>query len=171
MEVRIVRSRKRKRTVSARMDGDVMLLYLPDRIPKSEEKHWIDRMTTRLQARRERQELNDEDLLTERAELLNRRYFQGRLRIRSIQYVTNQNSRWGSCSPRSGEIRLSHRLAAMPAFVRDYVIVHELAHLVEANHSPRFWALVKQYPLAERAIGFLMGYGSRTEGRLGRQGF
>ena len=74
--------------------------------------------------------------------------------------MTNQNkSRIGSCTPANGAIRLSHRLAAMPAFVRDYVIVHELAHLLEANHGPRFWKLVNRYPKTERARGYLMAVG------------
>jgi predicted metal-dependent hydrolase len=67
-----------------------------------------------------------------------------------------QRSRWGSCTPSTGELRLSNRLAAWPPWVLDYVIVHELAHLVEFDHSPAFHALVDRYPLAERARGFLI---------------
>ncbi len=55
-------------------------------------------------------------------------------------------------------IRLSHRLQAMPSWVVDYVLVHELAHLVEPSHSAAFWRLVDGYPHSERARGFLEGY-------------
>ena len=83
-------------------------------------------------------------------------YFGGTLAWTSIRWVTNQEHRWGSCTPSSGVIRISHRLAEVPPFVLDYVIVHELAHLVEANHGSRFWALAERFPRSERARGYLM---------------
>ncbi|MGI8913207.1 MAG: M48 metallopeptidase family protein, partial [Chloroflexota bacterium] len=64
-------------------------------------------------------------------------------------------------------IRLSDRLAQVPDWVRDYVIVHELAHLLRADHSPAFWRLVQRYKLAERARGYLMALGlERGEGEV-----
>ncbi|MCK5922390.1 MAG: M48 family metallopeptidase, partial [Methylococcales bacterium] len=90
------------------------------------------------------------------AQVLNKHYFGGKLRWQSVVYSQRQNKVYGSCQPASGRIRISHRLAAMPKFVRDYVLVHELAHLLEANHGARFWALVNRYPLTERARGYLM---------------
>ncbi|MBK7215518.1 MAG: M48 family metallopeptidase [Candidatus Promineofilum sp.] len=112
--------------------------------------------------------LSDE-VLEKRAQEINRKYFNGRLRWQSVRYVTNQNSRFGSCTPEDGTIRLSHRLATMPVWVRDYVLVHELAHLVEGNHGKRFWKLVNRYPLTERARGYLMAVGMGAEAR-GRSG-
>ena len=73
---------------------------------------------------------------------------------RSVARVTvrNQRGRWGSCS-RRGTISLNWRLIQLPGFVSDYIILHELAHLREMNHSPRFWAEVERlcpdYRLAE----------------------
>ncbi|MFQ5419605.1 MAG: M48 family metallopeptidase, partial [Anaerolineae bacterium] len=93
------------------------------------------------------------------ARQLNRKHFKGKLRWQSIRYVKNQNSRHGSCTPSRGTIRISHRLAEMPLWVERYVVMHELAHLREANHGRRFWQLVNQYPLTERARGYLMAVG------------
>lgn len=56
--------------------------------------------------------------------------------------IRNQRSRWGSCSPR-GHIALNFRLVLMPAHVREYILIHELMHLKQANHSVRFWRLVE----------------------------
>ena len=78
---------------------------------------------------------------------------------RSIRFVSNQVSRWGSCTPSTGEIRISDRIAGFPPWVLDAVIVHELAHLDERLHNDRFWAVVDRYPLAERARGYLMAKG------------
>jgi predicted metal-dependent hydrolase len=55
--------------------------------------------------------------------------------------VGDQRTRWGSCS-RTGAIRLNWRLVLMPAWVRDYVLVHELMHLRHLDHGPAFWRLV-----------------------------
>jgi predicted metal-dependent hydrolase len=94
-----------------------------------------------------------------RAQELNRRYFDGRLTWTAIRYVPNQQKRFGSCTPERGTIRISDRLQDVPDWVRDYVLVHELAHLEEPNHSARFWKLVRRYPKTERAIGFLIALG------------
>jgi predicted metal-dependent hydrolase len=56
--------------------------------------------------------------------------------------IRNQRGRWGSCS-RKAHISLNWRLVDMPAFVRDYVLIHELMHLKRMDHSPAFWALVE----------------------------
>jgi predicted metal-dependent hydrolase len=77
-------------------------------------------------------------------------------RPRSIRWVDNMRQRWGSCTPEDGAIRVSSRLASYPAWVLDYVLVHELAHLEVASHGPAHDALVDRYPCAERARGFLV---------------
>lgn len=158
MEIKIIRSAKRQKTISAREVGGDFVVQAPAGMSDAELQPIIDKLQKRWQHRRVKTELDDQ-ALHRRAQELNRQYFAGKLKWKSIAWVTNQNSRMGSCTPANGTIRLSHRLATMPAFVRDYVIVHELAHLLEANHGPKFWKLVNRYPKTERARGYLMAVG------------
>ncbi|MCB0210992.1 MAG: M48 family metallopeptidase [Anaerolineae bacterium] len=158
MEIEVVRSKKRKKTVSAREVDGVFVVQAPADITEQELQPIIENLQERWQKKQTKADLDDE-ALHRRAQELNRQYFDGKLKWNSIAWVTNQKSRFGSCTPVAKTIRLSHRLANMPAFVRDYVIVHELAHLLEANHGPRFWKLVNRYPKTERARGYLMAVG------------
>ena len=158
MEIEIIRSAKRTKTVQARIVDGVLQVRAPAQLSDRELEPIIDDLSKRLVARAQKADLDD-TALDRRARQLNRRHFGGELEWTSIRWVTNQSKRAGSCSPGRGTIRVSHRVAEMPVFVRDYVLVHELAHLIEANHSARFWELVNRYPKAERARGYLMGVG------------
>ncbi len=156
--VEVRRSPRRKKTVTAEIVGDALIVSLPERMSLAEEQQWVTRMTARMSARKRRDRLNSAGALRRKAEELGDRYLDG-IRAESIEWVVNQQSRWGSCTPSEGSIRLSIALAEFPAWVRDYVIVHELAHLRVPDHSSRFWDLVYRYPLTERARGFLMAKG------------
>ncbi len=94
--------------------------------------------------------------LTARANSLADRFLGG-ARAQAVRWSTRMQRRHGSCTPEDGTIRVSCRLAGYPGYVLDYVLVHELAHLQEPNHSPEFWALMAAYPQTERARGFLEG--------------
>jgi len=74
-----------------------------------------------------------------------------------VRWVSTMQHRWGSCTRSTGEIRISDRLQVMPAWVVDYVLLHEVAHLVEREHNDRFWAIVNAHPGTPRARGFLEG--------------
>lgn len=154
--VEVRRSARRRRTVSAYRDGDTTVVLIPARMSKADEARWVDTMLKRLAAKDARRPAGDDDL-QRRALLLSKRHLGGNARPASVRWVTNQNGRWGSCTPADRTIRLSHRLREMPDWVVDYVLVHELAHLLVADHSPAFWDLVGHYPLAERARGYLLG--------------
>jgi predicted metal-dependent hydrolase len=156
--VEIVRSKNRKKTVSAELKNGVLLVRAPARMSNKELAPIIDKLQKRLHKKVHRTPKSDVELEA-LAQQLNQTYFSDRLQWQSIRYVTNQNKRFGSCTPTLGTIRISHRLAEMPDWVLKYVVVHELAHLEEANHGPNFWALVNQYPLTERARGYLMATG------------
>ena len=156
--VKIMRSAKRKKTVSAELKNGELVVRAPARMSDRELAPIIEKLQKRLRKKTNRIPKTDEDLEA-MAQQLHQTYFSGRLKWQSIRCVTNQNRRFGSCTPSLGTIRLSDRLASMPDWVLKYVIVHELAHLEEANHGPNFWALVNRYPLTERARGYLMAIG------------
>jgi predicted metal-dependent hydrolase len=158
METKIIRSRRRQKTVSAREVDGQFVIQAPAHMSEAELQPIIDKLKKRWHKRQSKATLDDR-ALQRRAQELNRHYFGGKLKWQAVKWVTNQNSRLGSCTPANGAIRISHRLAGMPAFVRDYVLVHELAHLLEANHGPKFWKLVNRYPKTERARGYLMAVG------------
>ncbi|OPC84934.1 metal-dependent hydrolase [Embleya scabrispora] len=154
--VEVRRSARRKRTVSAYRDGDRTVVLLPGRMTQTEEKRWVGVMLERLAAQERRRRPSDEDLAV-RARELSARYLDGRAEPASVRWVANQNTRWGSCTPVDGTIRLSTRLRGMPTYVVDYVLLHELAHLLVPGHGPRFWTLLAPYPRTERARGYLEG--------------
>jgi predicted metal-dependent hydrolase len=158
-EIKIIRSSKRKKTVSARLNNGVLAISAPAKIPDKELDKIIARLRERLLKKKLKKELDRKQDLREIAEKLNRAYFGGRLQITAIEYSINQNSRFGCCNLKTGKILISHRLAAMPDWVRDYVIVHELAHLIVPNHSKPFHDLTAKYRWKERAIGYLMAKG------------
>jgi predicted metal-dependent hydrolase len=115
-------------------------------------------MVARLAAREKRG--HTDEALYERAQRLAERYlpeYPYAAEPALVRWVRNQNGRWGSCTPADRSIRISDRIQGFPDWVIDYVILHELAHLVVANHNARFWALVARYPRAERARGYLEG--------------
>ncbi|WP_405723560.1 M48 family metallopeptidase [Streptomyces sp. NBC_01537] len=154
--VEVRRSARRRRTVSAYREGDRTIVLIPARMSAAEEKRWVTLMLDKLAAQESRRMLGDEELAA-RAEQLSGQYLGGRAAPDTVRWVTNQNSRWGSCTPSEGSIRLSHRLQGMPEYVIDYVLLHELAHLLVPGHGPRFWELLDDYPRTERARGYLEG--------------
>ncbi|HKM25168.1 MAG TPA: SprT-like domain-containing protein, partial [Corynebacterium sp.] len=100
---------------------------------------------------------SDEDLQA-RAEELNARLLDGRATIGSIRWVSNQKTRWGSCTPSTGAIRITDRLRQVPDYVLDAVILHELVHTFIPGHGPEFWEWADRAPQAERAKGYLEAY-------------
>jgi predicted metal-dependent hydrolase len=157
--VEVRRSARRRRTVSAYREGDRTVVLIPARMSAAEEKRWVALMLDKLAAQESRRVFGDEELAARAADL-SVRFLDGRAVPRSVRWVTNQNSRWGSCTPSEGTIRLSHRLQGMPDYVIDYVLLHELAHLLVPDHGPGFWALLDAYPKTERARGYLEGVGA-----------
>ncbi len=127
-------------------------------MPHSEREHWAEVMSRRLERRAERSRPSDERL-AERARRLNDRHFEGRLGWTSIGFAEMERF-WGSCTFTDGAIRIARRAASLPEWVLDYLLVHELAHLVHSDHGQEFHELENRYPLTERAKGCLLALDS-----------
>ncbi|WP_100445570.1 M48 metallopeptidase family protein [Glycomyces xiaoerkulensis] len=158
--VEVRRSPRRRSTVSAYEEQGRVVVMIPDAFSKSEEREWIDHMLERLRRRQARDGRASDTALKARAVRLAKRYYPEHPQCASpvsVRWVDNQHRRWGSCTPDDGTIRLSRRLTMMPSWVIDYVLLHELAHLVHPDHSRPFWDLVARYSKAERARGYLEG--------------
>jgi predicted metal-dependent hydrolase len=152
--IRIVASRRRRRTVAARLRSGVLELLVPDWMSRVERERWAEEMRRRLERRMERTQPSD-DKLAARARSLNDRHFGGRLRWTSIAFA-DMSRLWGSCTFTTGAIRIATRAASLPEWVIDYLVVHELAHLEHSEHGAAFHELESRYPLTERARGYLI---------------
>jgi len=156
-EVEVRRSKRRRRTVSAYRDGNRIVVLVPASLTRAEEAEWVRTMVERIERAERRRQLSDDDLMA-RAWRLSDGFLGGLAAPESVRWVANQTTRWGSCTPGDRSIRLSARLQGMPGWVIDYVLVHELAHLIEPGHDAAFWAWVERYPQAEKAKGYLEGW-------------
>jgi len=156
LEYKLVRSRRK--TVAIAFDKDGMLVV---RAPMRLERARIDALLAeksaliekhRLRRQQYEQSRLPEPTEAERAELIAQakrtlpqlvHLYSSVMGVRPVSVrITSAQTRWGSCSAK-GTICFSWRLMRMPADFVEYVVVHELAHLVELNHSPRFWAVVR----------------------------
>ena len=161
--IEVRRSARRRRTVTAYRDRDTIVVLIPQRMSVAQERVFVDDMVRKVLAREARGAAPSGDAeLLERARGLADRYLRPALgdppHPHAVSWVGNQHQRWGSCTPSSRTIRLSDRLRPLPSWVVDYVLLHEIVHLVEPTHSAAFWRLVAAYPHSDRARGFLEGF-------------
>ncbi|WP_427171676.1 M48 family metallopeptidase [Arthrobacter sp. 92] len=171
------RSVRRRRTVAAFWENGTAVVAIPAHFTRAQEREWVHRMLEKLRlqgVRRssgtgKRRPATDAALAAHAAEL-SAKYLGGRSLPSSVRWVSNQNSRWGSATPADGTIRLSDKLRPMPQWVIDYVLLHELAHLLVAGHNAAFWRLLEAYPDTERAKAFLEGVSFATSRGLSMDG-
>jgi predicted metal-dependent hydrolase len=154
--VEVRRSARRRKTATAYWQADTVVVVLPAWMRPPESDEMVRSLVRRVLAQQPHRRSSDEELARRAAELAGR-YLDGSVPS-SIRWVSNQRRLWGSCSVGSGDIRVSDRLRVVPDWVLDAVLVHELAHLEEASHSPRFRAMVDRYPRIEEAGAFLEGF-------------
>jgi len=154
VEVRV--SKRRKKSAAAHWEGDRIVVVVPAHLRGADLEAMVADLSRRLARHRPHLHASDQHL-AERARVLGQRYLDG-INPASIRWSTVQQKRWGSCTIATREIRISDRLRVAPPWVLDAVIVHEMAHLIEPNHSPRFRELERRYPRREEADVYLAGY-------------
>lgn len=159
--VRIVRSSRRTRTISAAWRDGVIQVSVPMGLGPDSERDWARKMLTKVASRRPTGAGADTELLA-RARELAARWLGGEVDPREVVWSTRQQRRWGSCTPSTGRIRISSEVAAMPGWVVDGVLVHELVHLKHADHSAAFHAMANRYPRQLEAMAFLNGVSHAT---------
>ncbi len=159
--IEVRRSTRRRRSVTAYREDGRTVVVVPQRMSRAEIVPYVEELVGRLAARERRGRRTDAELQA-RAALLSRRHLDGRAVPSSVRWVTNQRRRWGSCTPADGTIRLSDRLVPMPEHVVDYVLLHELVHLLVADHGPDFEAWMHRYPRLLEARAFLAGVDHAT---------
>jgi len=126
---------KDRSTSTAKLVGDTICLELNENLNSWQRTRTAKTLLSRIVAKDFQAEIS------KRVEEMNAATFRQPIKSVNLKY---NHSNWGSCS-RAGNVNLSTRLLFAPKPVQDYVILHELAHLVEMNHSDRFWALVERY--------------------------
>lgn len=151
LPIKVIRSSRRKKSSAARIVDGRIEIRIPSWMSEAQEREAVDALVRKVESKRAVARTTVD--LTVRARHLAAVY---QLPIPvDVRWVTNQNTRWGSCSYEDGTIRISSRLARVPEWVLDYVLLHEITHLVESGHDAEFHRLMDRYPKAERAEGFL----------------
>jgi hypothetical protein len=167
-EVEIRASARRKKTGTAHWSGSRIIVQIPARLRGRDRAVFVDGLVVRLLTQRPQLMSGDQDLEVRAGELADE--FLDGVRPNSVRWSEAQRQRWASCSPDNKEIRLSTRLQQCPSWVIDAVLVHELAHLIEADHSPAFYALANRYPRQSECgvylDGYALGLGLRIESDL-----
>lgn len=140
-------------------------MRVPSSLSAAEERRHVEELARRVLRREVRPHVGDA-ALEQRALRLSAQYLDGRARPVSVRWSTRQHRRWGSCTPATGEIRIAESARPLPDEVLDYVVLHELVHLLVPGHGPDFWAHLAAYPHLDRARGFLDGVTFASNRRL-----
>jgi predicted metal-dependent hydrolase len=156
-EIVVLRSKRRKKSISAYRQGGRIIISIPARMSKADERSVIPEMIAKIRAQ-EADESPSETLLLDRAlQLLELYAPEITQRPRSINW-RQMRERWGSCTSVDATIRISDRLKGAPSYALDYVLFHEAIHLHHFDHGPEFKAVLARFPDESRAEAYLEGF-------------
>jgi predicted metal-dependent hydrolase len=156
-EIVVIRSARRKKNISAYRQGGRIVVSIPARMSKADERAMVPEMVAKIRAQEAAATMSEEALATRVDELLSQLAPEITLRPSSINW-RGMRERWGSCTSTDRTIRISDRLKGAPDYVLDYVLFHEAIHLQFFDHGPEFKAFLARFPLEDRAEAYLSGY-------------
>ncbi len=156
-EIVVIRSTRRKKNISAYRQGGRIVVSIPARMSKADEREMVPQMVAKIRAQEAAATMSEETLQARVAELLSELAPEITLRPSSINW-RGMRERWGSCTGTDRTIRISDRLKGAPDYVVDYVLFHEAIHLQYFDHGPEFKALLARCPREDQAEAYLSGY-------------
>ena len=156
-EIVVLRSKRRKKSISAYRQGGRIIISIPARMSKADERSVIPEMIAKIRAQ-EADESPSETMLMQRCVQLLERYApEITICPKSINWH-QMRERWGSCTSVDATIRISDRLKGAPDYALDYVLFHEAIHLHYFDHGPEFKAVLARFPEESRAEAYLEGF-------------
>jgi predicted metal-dependent hydrolase len=156
-EIVVIRSTRRKKNISAYRQGGRIVVSIPARMSKADEREMVPQMVAKIRAQEAAATMSEETLQARVDELLTELAPEITLRPSAINW-RGMRERWGSCTGTDRTIRISDRLKGAPDYVVDYVLFHEAIHLQYFDHGPEFKALLARFPLENQAEAYLSGY-------------
>ena len=156
-EIIVIRSARRKKNVSAYRQGGRIVVSIPARMSKADERAMIPEMVAKIRAQEAAATMSEESLSLRVGELLTQLAPEITVRPSSVNWRA-MRERWGSCTGADRSIRISDRLKGAPENVLDYVLFHEAIHLHFFDHGPEFKAILARFPEEALAEAYLSGY-------------
>lgn len=156
-EIIVVRSARRKKSISAYRQGGQIVISIPARLSKADERAIVPEMIAKIRAQEASKTPSEASLIARITQLLELHAPELSERPISITWRA-MRERWGSCTSVDGTIRISDRLKSAPDYALDYVLFHEAIHLRFFDHGAQFTAILSRFPQEERAQAYLDGY-------------
>lgn len=157
-EIIVIRSKRRKRNIAAYRQGGRIVVSIPARLSRADEREIVPEMVAKIRAQENTRTFDESTLSCRVDSLLTQFAPEITERPTSVLWRAHMNQRWGSCTSVDGSIRISDRLAKAPAYVLDFLLFHEAIHLRFGDHGQEFTSYVDRYPDHQRAQAYLDGY-------------
>ena len=156
-EIVVIRSSRRKKNISAYRQGGRIVVSIPARMSKADERAMVPEMVAKSRAQEAVATMSEESLQIRAGQLLTEFAPEILARPASVNWRA-MRERWGSCTGIDRSIRISDRLKGAPEYVLDYVLFHEAIHLEFFDHGEQFKQLLARFPLEAQAEAYLQGY-------------